>query len=200
MRVPLTVVDNFFDTPSLVRDYALKQEFFKGDRGNWPGIRTKFIQELDPSFMQSIGDKLTMHLPRCYTGFQYLEASFQLIDESYGEGWVHNDDPKYNVAGIIYLNSGKPKQGCGTTFYDDRDTSEDYDYSSEFHSDVHEEIGQHAETRDKINGQWVPNVKVEGRWNRCVISDSTRWHCAGKFFGTTKETSRLTIVFFGRVL
>ena len=65
---------------------------------------------------------------------------------------------------------------------------------------VHDEIGQHVETRDKINSQWVPNVKVEGRWNRCVISDSTRWHCAGKFFGTTKETSRLTIVFFGRVL
>ena len=107
MRVPLTVVDNFFDTPSLVRDYALKQEFFKGDRGNWPGIRTKFIQELDPSFMQSIGDKLTMHLPRCYTGFQYLEASFQLIDESYGEGWVHNDDPKYNVRPVIL--TGKQK-------------------------------------------------------------------------------------------
>ena len=47
MRLPLTVVDNFFETPTLVRNFALQQEFFKGDRGNWPGIRTKFLDELD---------------------------------------------------------------------------------------------------------------------------------------------------------
>ena len=58
MRLPLTVVDNFFETPTLVRNFALQQEFFKGDRGNWPGIRTNFIEDLDIDLFNSIHDKI----------------------------------------------------------------------------------------------------------------------------------------------
>ena len=200
MRLPLTVVDNFFETPTLVRNFALQQEFFKGDRGNWPGIRTKFLDELDINFFNTFHDKLLNYIPRNYKGFQHLEATFQLIDETYKRGWVHNDDPKWNVAGIVYLNNDKPKQDCGTTFYDDRDTSNDDDHSKEYSDDVNDNIGQNEDVRDKVNSRWVPSMLAENRWNRCVISDSTRWHSAGKFFGHNKETSRLTLVFFGRVI
>ena len=200
MRLPLTVVDNFFETPTLVRNFALQQEFFKGDRGNWPGIRTKFLDELDINFINTIHDKLLNYIPRNYKGFQHLEATFQLIDETYKRGWVHNDDPKWNVAGIIYLNNDKPKQDCGTTFYDDRDTSNDGDHSKEYCDDVNDNKGQNEDVRDKVNSRWVPSMLAENRWNRCVISDSTRWHSAGRFFGHSKDTSRLTLVFFGRVI
>ena len=200
MRLPLTVVDNFFETPTLVRNFALQQEFFKGDRGNWPGIRTKFLDEIDINFFNTFHDKLLNYIPRNYKGFQHLEATFQLIDETYKRGWVHNDDPKWNVAGIVYLNNDKPKQDCGTTFYDDRDTSNDDDHSKEYSDDVNDNIGQNEDVRDKVNSRWVPSMLAENRWNRCVISDSTRWHSAGKFFGHNKETSRLTLVFFGRVI
>lgn len=200
MRLPLTVVDNFFETPTLVRNFALQQEFFKGDRGNWPGIRTKFLDEIDINFFNTFHDKLLNYIPRNYKGFQHLEATFQLIDETYKRGWVHNDDPKWNVAGIVYLNNDKPKQDCGTTFYDDRDTSNDDDHSKEYSDDVNDNIGQNEDVRDKVNSRWVPSMLAENRWNRCVISDSTRWHSAGRFFGHNKETSRLTLVFFGRVI
>ncbi len=200
MRLPLTVVDNFFETPTLVRNFALQQEFFKGDRGNWPGIRTKFLDEIDINFFNTFHDKLLNYIPRNYKGFQHLEATFQLIDETYKRGWVHNDDPKWNVAGIVYLNNDKPKQDCGTTFYDDRDTSNDDDHSKEYSDDVNDNIGQNEDVRDKVNSRWVPSMLAENRWNRCVISDSTRWHSAGRFFGHSKDTSRLTLVFFGRVI
>ena len=200
MRLPLTVVDNFFETPTLVRNFALQQEFFKGDRGNWPGIRTKFLDEIDINFFNTFHDKLLNYIPRNYKGFQHLEATFQLIDETYKRGWVHNDDPKWNVAGIVYLNNDKPKQDCGTTFYDDRDTSNDDDHSKEYSDDVNDNIGQNEDVRNKVNSRWVPSMLAENRWNRCVISDSTRWHSAGRFFGHSKDTSRLTLVFFGRVI
>ena len=200
MKLPLTVVDNFFETPTLVRNFALQQEFFKGDRGNWPGVRTNFLDELDINFFNTFHDKLLTYIPRNYVGFQHLEATFQLIDETYKRGWVHNDDPKWNVAGIVYLNNDKPKQDCGTTFYDDRDTSNDKDHSKEYCDDVNNNIGKNEDIRDKVNSRWVPNMLAENRWNRCVISDSTRWHSAGRFFGHNKETSRLTLVFFGRVI
>ena len=47
MNTPIITIDNFFETPSLVRSWALSLEYFKGDRGNWPGIRTAFIDELN---------------------------------------------------------------------------------------------------------------------------------------------------------
>ena len=61
MRLPLTVVDNFFETPTLVRNFALQQEFFKGDRGNWPGIRTKFLDELDINFFNTFHEHMFYH-------------------------------------------------------------------------------------------------------------------------------------------
>ena len=42
--IPTVVVDNFFETPSLVAQYALQQQYFKCTEhpagGTWPGKRT----------------------------------------------------------------------------------------------------------------------------------------------------------------
>lgn len=32
-KFPLTVVDKFFETPGLIRDFALSQEYYKSDDG-----------------------------------------------------------------------------------------------------------------------------------------------------------------------
>ena len=45
--LPTMVVDNFYEEPDQVRDYALSLEYFKGDRGSWPGVRTKLFHEFD---------------------------------------------------------------------------------------------------------------------------------------------------------
>ena len=39
MKVNLIVVDNFYDNPDQVREFALAQQFEV--RGNYPGLRTK---------------------------------------------------------------------------------------------------------------------------------------------------------------
>ena len=205
MRLPLTVVDNFFETPTLVRNFALQQEFFKGDRGNWPGIRTKFLDELDINFFNTFHDKLLNYIPRNYKGFQHLEATFQLIDETYGEGWVHNDDPKWNVAGIIYLNNIKPKQQCGTTFFDDRDTSQDIVYSNEFQADVNSDPDQrnkHPELRQQIRDIKADKFLIEKFIKICRdasfrVSYNADWIyrnvCAKKFIDTMQKKAESTL-------
>lgn len=204
MTIPIITIDDFFETPTLVRDFALKQEFFKGDRGNWPGLRTKFIDELDNKFFHTFAAKLMSFLPKQYTTFTNLEAGFQLIDESYGSGWVHDDDIKYNVAGLVYLNPETIRQGCGTTYYDYSMDVNGETYAKMFRDEVNaddpEERDKYRKYREEHRNKWVPNVVVENRFNRCNIFNSKVWHSANNFFGTTRETSRLTLVFFGHAV
>jgi hypothetical protein len=41
-------------------------------------------------------------------------------------------------------------------------------------------------------------AEVENVYNRAVIFDPRTWHTANNFFGTTREDTRLTLVYFGR--
>ena len=38
--LPTMIIDNFYENPELWRDFALDLEFFKGNRGSWPGLRS----------------------------------------------------------------------------------------------------------------------------------------------------------------
>lgn len=203
MKTPIIVIDEFFETPSLVRSYGLQQEFFKGDRGNWPGLRTEFISEFNKELFHTIASKLMYYLPGKHT-FTHLECGFQIIDETYGSGWVHDDDHKFNVAGIIYLNPDNIPDNSGTTFYDHRLDVNGEDYSNMFRSEVNAENvelrNEYKKYRDEHRSKWKPNTIVENRYNRCVMFDSTLWHSADNFFGTDMDNSRLTIVFFGHAI
>ena len=202
--IPNITVDNFFENPTLVRNFALQQEFFKGDRGNWPGLRTKFVDELDNVFFHQFCAKLMSFLPKQYDTFRYIEAGFQIIDESYGSGWVHDDDVKYNVAGLIYLNPDQQRQGCGTTFYDYQMDVNGREYAEMFrlevNSDDPKEHNKYERYREEHRNKWTPNIVVENRFNRCNIFNSKTWHSANNFFGTDRESSRLTMVFFGEAV
>ena len=95
--IPHITIDNFFETPGLVRDFALRQEYFKGDRGTWPGLRTKFLHELDNELFHIVCGKLMKHMPREFNDFKEIQIGFQLIDES-----IHFDKtwgPKHPLAG-----------------------------------------------------------------------------------------------------
>ena len=47
---PTIIIDNFFETPNQVREWGLSLNFYKGNRGNWPGYRTDLIHMVDDKF------------------------------------------------------------------------------------------------------------------------------------------------------
>lgn len=197
---PTIVVDNFYDDPDLVRKYALDQEFFKGNRGSWPGIRTELIHRTDRDFF-TIFSKKMWELIKIYnfSDIVELQTGFQLIDETYGRGWVHDDDPKMTVAGVVYLNPN-PIMGSGTTIYNDAPDFNGERYSELFMNDVllasPEERSHLAKYREEQVAYFTPNTVVDNVYNRLVLFDSRCWHSADKFFGTTRDDTRLTQVFF----
>ena len=200
---PTIIIDNFYDDPDLWREYALEQEFFKGNRGSWPGLRTKLLHELNTELFDTVCKKIMFVLRHYgFKDFDELQTAFQLIDESYGRGWVHDDDPKLHVAGVVYLNKDAP-EGCGTTIYKDAPDFNGEEYTKMFMKDVldstPEERKQIAKYREDQLTNFTPEIKVESVYNRFVLFDSRCWHSADNFFGTTKEESRLNQVFFVRL-
>lgn len=198
--MPTIVIDNFYENPDLWREYALDQEFFKGERGSWPGLRTELLHKLNRELFDVVSHKLMQVLSGYgFKGYTELQTGFQIIDETYGRGWVHDDDPKLNVAGVIYLNPEAPL-GSGTTIYDDAPDFNGEIYSEMFMKDVlvstPEERVQFAKYREEQIANFKPNTVIDNVYNRLVMFDSRCWHSADNFFGTTKQDSRLTQVFF----
>lgn len=198
--IPTMVFDNFYEDPDLWREFALSQEFFKGDRGSWPGLRTKLLHEINQEIFRVTMRKLLVIMePYGFTEFVELQTGFQVIDETYGRGWVHDDDPKLNIAGVIYLNPDAPI-GAGTVIYQDQNDFNGERYTEMFMNDVlvasPEEREQYSKYREEQVQSFKKTTTIESVYNRCIIFDPRNWHSAEKFFGSTHAESRLTQVFF----
>lgn len=194
---PVTVIDDFFDDPDSVREFALAQEYETDQEGNWPGKRTKPIHELNPAFFNLFVNKIVS----VFYDFSSVEikwtaaAHFQLIDKSYQEGWVHLD--KSLASAVIYLS--KDARGSGTTIYRPIDTlscgiknnNEKVDLFK--HCSLGDDLGF---LREENNQQFRPTVSVESEYNRLVLFDGHMYHAANNFFGDEKEDSRLTLICF----
>jgi len=198
--LPTKIIDNFFDTPSVWREFALSQEYTEATTGTWPGTRTELLNDISNEIFEEFALQLLKHLPM-YTGFHRLVASFHLIDETYGSGWIHDDDPTLDVSGIVYLTPNAPL-GTGTTLYDDQYDANAATFNKRFKEDVlystPESRKQLEKYRLEQRSMFTPNTVIENVYNRCVIFDPRTWHSPNNFFGTTKENTRLTLVFFAK--
>ena len=199
-RVPIKVIDNFFESPQMWRYFALKQEFSTDSTANFPGQKTKLLSELNVSMFHSVAEKLIRHMVG-YTGFEHLELSFRIADASYGTGWIHHDDPKFNIVGLIYLNPSPPLDS-GTIIYTNLKPTE-----NNYQEYKYQEIASAAEDRsvfDKFKHEqqqyFKKNMTIHNVFNRCVIYSPLEWHGADNFFGSEKDDSRLTLNFFGRAI
>jgi hypothetical protein len=200
--IPTTVVDNFFETPDLIRKMALELEYYKGERGTWPGLRSPMLQEISMELYEVLECKLLEHLPM-FKGFDEIQSTFQIIDETWGRGWVHDDNPIHDVAGIIYLTPECPLHS-GTTFYKDVEEFNGEFYTEMFQQDVTNENAEERKKfwkyREEQRATFPPEAEVDFLYNRCVMFDPRTWHSANDFFGKTKEDARMTLVFFGNAI
>jgi len=199
---PTIIIDNFFESPDIVRWWALQQDFYKGDRGSWPGIRTELLHQSNKELYHTIIRKLYDVVKDYGVNEIYdMQTGFQLIDKSWGTGWVHDDDPKLHIAGLIYLSPDAPLES-GTTLYQDNIDFNGEKYTKLFMEDVfsnEDEREKFVKYRTEQRAHFTPTIHIKNVYNRCIIFDTRNWHSADNFFGSTKEDTRLTNVFFFKV-
>ena len=200
--IPTVVIDNFFETPSMIANYAREQQYFKCTEhpsgGTWPGKRTPLLDKLDKQLHQKICSKLVRYLPH-HIGFDIADMTFHISTAETGKGWIHTDPPHLGIGVVIYLNQGY-RQNSGTALYDVPKGYSGQMYESEFKNqmaaDSQEERASYADMQQKCNEDFRVSVNVEERYNRCVIFDGRKYHGAVGLYGDTPEDARLTLVCF----
>jgi hypothetical protein len=210
MKIPLTVIDNFFQNPNEIRQYALELEYAKG-KGNWPGKRTKFLEEINPKFSSSVAKKIfSVFVDLKNNPIEWeIESSFQLISSYYETGWVHNDICRegWEIAGVIYLNPDAPLDS-GTSIHRinkkvdvyNIDPRPFFELKHKFYLEETIDIEKYRKGRDFYNSTFERTVDVGNMYNRLVVYNTDEFHQANKYFGTTDKDSRLTFVFFAKTV
>jgi hypothetical protein len=197
---PVTILDNFFDNPNDVREFALKQKYEPDIESEWPGVRTSEIYELNK-------DLWTQFTRRTFSLFYNFDkedvqwsvkSSFQKISARYSGGWVHTDRPEI-LTGIVYLNPNTKADAGTSIFY----RKKEYPFSSIINLDKkkafyrnemsHEDVEKY---RLENNNQFEEVIRISNSYNRLVLFDSHLLHSANGYFGENDQEDRLALVFF----
>ena len=198
-KFPITIVDDFYENPELVRDFALSQKFYPSI-GSYPGQRTKQISDLNKNFFDNFCSKIVSLFYDLNTARVEwnVETTFQKIgrlsknkESKFNEGWIHYDP--HVISGIIYLSN----ESVGTNIYYpiDPENAEhpqherDIFYSGE---DISEE--EYSKSITENNSKFEESIRISGKFNRLVLFEGGVWHGVPSFYCGKEE--RLTQVFF----
>lgn len=190
-RRELIIVDNFYDNPDLVREYALTQEY-KANELYHKGSRTQksYIPSwVKDEFSRLLGKKVTEFVGA--TGvFQYCVAKDNVV--------YHYDTQEY--AAMVYLSPNAPLQ-TGTQTFRSKLTglhSAATDEDAARMGKTKEEIDQLSfngnNFYDRHNMELVDSAA--NVYNRCVIFNARALHAATSYYGSNKEDSRLFHLYF----
>ena len=174
------VVDDFYEDPDSVREFALKCNF-KEHKESHKGKRTEEFYRFDglkERFEQLIGTKIKgWEKYPTNACFQYCVAGDQVV--------YHKDLQRF--AGVLYLTPNAPIQS-GTALY--RST---YNHKMRSDNSDHNEVFAGG-FLDPTRFEEVD--KVGNVYNRLILFDSQMTHSGLNYFGTDKNNSRLFQLFF----
>ena len=176
------IVDDFYDDPIGVRNFALSQDFVE-DLNYHKGKRTREQHDfpgLRQAFETILGFEITKWTETypASSRFQYCTAEDKLV--------YHCDTQQW--AGVLYLTPNAP-YSAGTSLFSH--TQSGLRNQNDFNGhDVFGDIGYYDKSKFDL-------VDVVGNvFNRLVLFDAKSIHAASEYFGTTKENGRLFQVFF----
>jgi hypothetical protein len=179
------VIDNFYEDPYAVREYALQQEFF--DDPGYIGRRTRtqhLFSGLKETFESIIGEKISEWESYGMNGrFQHNFAGEKLV--------YHCDQQRW--AGMIYLTPDAPPE-CGTSMYRHKGTKIHHNSQINWDDGTGLKVFNQKTFLDKT--PYEP-VDVFGNiFNRLVIFDGGCIHAASEYFGSDINDCRMWQMFF----
>jgi hypothetical protein len=193
--IPTTVVDDFFDDPHMVTEFAKKQTYSKDTHNQWPGERTESIHKLNSEFFSNTINKF---LRIFYPDNANIEWSgygfFQRISNVYDQGWIHVDGTL--ITGIVYLNEDR-NPAAGTTIYQPAVLGEQMLHVDKRTDAIkNPKLSKEYKTyREENENQFEESIVLKNKFNRLVAFDSHLYH-AGNDFSGNDQSNRLTFVFF----
>ena len=176
------VVDNFYEDPDKIREYALSQRYY--DDEGYLGMRTRkqfFIEGTKERFERIMGAKITKWEEYGMNGrFQSIWAGIPNVYHCDAQQW----------AGMIYLSPNAPFS-AGTKIMANK---ENKIYHSEQSDNVRDYFPNQETFLDKT---LFEDVDIIGNvYNRLAIFDAQSIHAGGDYFGWNIPSGRLWQMFF----
>ncbi len=198
---PVTVINDFYDNPDAIRQFALAQKYtFRHEEVGldyvYPGCRTKDLHALDSTLQALVLKKLVsvFHIAEHDVMRWAISSSFQSVSEIYKEGVIHTDTNTI-FAGVLYLTPNAPLD-AGTSIYRTNSTftQEKYKHAC----DQNDERFKNGEIimDTSFHSMFDEVVRVNNVYNTLILFEGDMFHAANNFFGNTLEDSRLAQVFF----
>lgn len=202
---PTLVMDNFYNNPDKVREMALACEYGPSYHGEWPGVRTALLNELDGEFFQKFCLKIinifydtnfhTVSLD-VVSYFQKIEPYSDDPNSNKNKGWIHKDDMIY--AGIIYLNPDNELNTGTSVYHTNKNFNQDYVFKTG--KKAKENLYKNGKDKnydtifEKSNAMFTEVTRVHNVYNRLILIDGESYHAAQSLY--TSGDPRLTQVFF----
>lgn len=203
IRFPTLCIDNFYQNPDEIRNFALSQDFESDPEGRWPGKRTKELYELDKNLFHgfckrlfsiyfNLDDPITWTVA---TQFQLIEPMNPESSSKKNSGWIHCDEDTV-FAGIIYLTPNIDKT-LGTSIFRLKDGCE-VDIDNHVNSKVkfyRDNIDDNYDNAMiKHNSMFEETATFSNVYNRLVSFDGNTPHGVNSYY--SKGDARLTQTFF----
>jgi hypothetical protein len=203
INFPTTVIDNFYDSPDKVVEYALSLPYSKHPSGQIAGSITADLFDINPDFANY---SITRFLSAFFNlDHEYVDAEpityFNLIEpydkdplSDYNKSWVHLD---YNssLSGLIYLTPDACLNS-GTSTYKIKQaiTPDEMNNPERIPFHLYDKRDGYLDAINKHNSKFYETVDVKNVYNRMIAYDTSALHCATNYH--TGKESRLTQLFF----
>lgn len=202
---PLTIVDNFYENPGLIRDFALSQDYYDTDDGRWPGKRSDRLSETNYTLFQNFCTKLfSLYFNLNVEEISWtVETSFQIVtkfsdspDDIRNEGWIHTDGDSL-MAGIIYLNP--TGNYGGTSFYQQKQnyppSQHHLNQKCKLYLGEEIDLEEYTQAVRETNSAFIETASAKNVFNRLVLFDYKTPHGVPTYYYDGDEP-RLTQTFF----
>ena len=181
------IVDNFYENPDAIREFALGQYYF--DDPGYLGMRTRkqyLFDGVKERFEQIIGSKI---IGKEMWENYGMNGRFQ--SASSGTSLVYHCDQQM-WAGMIYLTPNAPV-ASGTRLMQHKETKIRHSQEPVNGKNIDHAFNQHS----FVDPHPYEDVDVAGNvYNRLVIFDAKCIHAAQDYFGWDIESGRLWHMFF----
>jgi|TARA_R110002167_G_scaffold330095_1_gene536772 hypothetical protein len=187
MNVQTYVIDNFYNNPDEVRQYAMEQDF--QTIGNFPGKRTSnFVNEDIKQTIQNIIKPAAGNITNWETQYN---GCYQLAT-SYDRSWIHCDATT-GWAGVLFLTPNAPLT-AGTAIYRHKETGLTSWKYNEHTKEENNTAAPLLETQDFT--KWDLVDSFANVYNRLILYRGENFHTSLDYFGTNLENGRLFQTFF----
>ena len=204
-------VDNFFDDPEALVDYAKSLPMESDPEGRSPGKRSKQLWEID----EVLHNTIVLKILNCYYDLDYLDISwssakmvFQEIprfsknkNDIRNKGWIHQDDLyEDKLGGLIYLTPNIDLDS-GTSLFGVKSNKSRHDEDPQIHKYPQYKSGQidrekYEKDYIKLEENYFEKIRFQNLFNRLIMYDTSEWHRANSYWNGDGKDARLHLGFF----